>query len=195
MNNPDIHVRPIDPANLAEITLVAERMRLTLIEVEGPEVGGSMYTLDWLVDRVRFHLDPARSEGAVFVAVSPTADLTNIESAVLGHTIVRVESWPENPRFGLFSTTYVAPPHRRSGVASLLLSRGEAWMIARALPSSSTWTSATNHGLIRLYESHGYSIVQTELHEGTGTPMVRLERLLPDSEFDSHPAHTARVGE
>lgn len=191
VNHPIILVRPIDPQSSAEIALVAERMRLTLIEVEGPEVGGSMYTIDWLVDRVRFHLDPARSEGAVFVAAALGSDGQDIHSRVVGHTIVRVESEPERPRFGLFSTTYVAPSRRRSGVAGRLLARGEEWMIARSLPSACTWTSASNQGLIRLYEGRGYSIVESAIHEGTGTRMVRLER--PFTEADIPPPPGALV--
>ena len=46
------HIRAIDPQSRAEVELVASRMRQTLVEVLGEEVGGNMYTMDWLgVDR------------------------------------------------------------------------------------------------------------------------------------------------
>lgn len=158
-----LRVRPLDAESEAELDLVAERMRATLEEVLGEERGRAMYTLDWLRDRVRFHLDPARSTGAVFVAE---------DGAIVGHTIVRVEQDEDGSRFGLFSTTYVAPTHRRAGVAKGLLARGEAWMREHGMRRAATDTSATNEKLISLYEQHGYAIV---LRAGE---MVRLAKAL-----------------
>lgn len=170
-NEPFCTIRSIDPAAEAEIDLVAQRMRQTLIEVEGEATGTALYTLDWLRDRVRFHLDPAQCEGWVMLAETPGGE-------VLGHCIVRVEKDDEGAPFGLFSTTYVVPEARRHGVAVQLLLAGEAWMQARALPRSATWTSATNTKLIGLYEKHGYAIDARHSHATTGTNMVRLARRL-----------------
>jgi len=144
-------IRPLDPAREDEIDLVARRMRQTLEEVLGEARGREVYSLDWLRDRVRFHLDPARSTGAVFLAERG--------GVVVGHTIVRVEQEAGDPGvFGLFSTTWVAPEARRQGVANTLLERGEAWMRERALPRAATYTSTTNAPLIRLYEARSYRV-------------------------------------
>lgn len=159
-------IREIDPGSAGEIALVAERMRATLVEVLGEERAVAMYSIDWLVDRVRHHLDPARSTGAVFVACA--------EREIVGHSIVRVENDGGGASYGLFSTTYVAPEHRRSGVATALLERGEQWMRERALPLAATATSQANAKLIGLYEKHGYTIV---LRAGE---MLRLEKRLED---------------
>jgi len=164
-----MRIRPIDRHAPDEIERVAERMRLTLMEVEGDEVGGALYTLDWLRDRVRWHLDPAACTGEVFVAEAAGED-------VAGHTIVRVETDVLGRRFGLFSTTYVVPAWRRHGVAAALLVHGEEWLRAHGVPSISTWTSATNTPLIALYARHGYSEAERGDHPATGTSMVRLER-------------------
>ena len=48
-------LRPISLADTVAIDLVAERMRATLIEVEGEDAGGAMYSMDWLRD---LGLDP-----------------------------------------------------------------------------------------------------------------------------------------
>jgi len=165
-----VTIRPIDPGVDAELTFVAERMRQTLLEVEG-EVGGTLYTMDWLRDRVAFHLDPARSTGAVFVAVGGEGEL-------VGHTIVRVEHHADGRRFGLFSTTWVEPAARRAGLADRLLARGETWMQGHALPEAATWTSATNHKLIGLYANRGYAPTQSAPNDLTATVMVRLTRAL-----------------
>lgn len=128
-------LRPINPTSDAEINLVAQRMRLTLIEVEGEAVGTALYPLDWLRERVRWHLDPARARAQVCLAIDPAGD-------IVGHMIVRVEADDDGGRFGLFSTTYVRPESRQNGVASALLLHGEQWMCALGLPSAATWTSA-----------------------------------------------------
>ena len=57
-----------------------------------------------------------------------------------------------------------------------MLEAGERWMQSQGLPSSSTWTSATNDKLIRLYNKNGYGEAERHPHPGTGTLMVRLEK-------------------
>lgn len=163
-------IRPLDPTCPDEINLVAQRMRLTLIEVEGEAVGRSMYSMDWLRDRVHWHLDPTCCTGAVFLAIMDDA-------AIAGHTIVRVEHDAQGRRVGLFSTSYVDPAFRRQAVASALLAHGEQWMAAQGLAESSTWTSSTNTPLIGLYARHGYAEAERGTHPGTGTLMVRLAKV------------------
>jgi len=129
------------------ISLIAERMRLTLIEVLGEERGAAMYELDWLLDRVRFHLDPDRSNGCVFVAEDEM-------KKIAGHTIVRMESASE----GLFSTTYVAPEYRGRGVASALIAAGEEWLLNKGAKLIRTNTHPANTGLIQLFINRSYAL-------------------------------------
>ena len=170
MTSQTFSIRAIDPGVPAELDFVGDRMRRTLVEVDG-ERGGALYTPEWLRERAAFHLDASRCTGAVFVAV-------DAGGALVGHTIVRVETHPDGRRFGLFATTWVEPQLRRAGVADALLARGEAWMLAHALSEAATWTSATNEKLIRLYAKHGYAQSDSGPEELTGAPMVRLSRRL-----------------
>jgi GNAT superfamily N-acetyltransferase len=158
-------IRAIDPGNAAEVELVAARMRQTLVEVLGDETGRSLYTMDWLIQRVRWHLDPAKSTAAVFLAETR-------EGRVTGHTIVRIECDDAGKAFGLFSTTFVEPESRRLAVATQLLLRGEAWMRAHGMTEAATYTAETNAKLIGLYHKHGYAIVETR------SEMVRLAKVL-----------------
>lgn len=144
-------IRPVNTASDAEIQLVAERMRLTLVEVLGESTGGAMYTMDWLIQRVRFHLDSAQCTGQVLV--SQAAD-----GAIDGHTIVRIEPTEDIGTIGLFSTIYVDPAARGRGVAKALIAHGEAWMIEHSMPMAATYTASTNTRLHRLFESLGYGI-------------------------------------
>ena len=170
-----MHIRDIDPASTAEVELVARRMRETLVEVEGPERGSTMYTMDWLVARVRWHLDGKSCRGRVLVAELPGKEIA-------GHTIIRVEP-AESGSFGLVSTTYVDPAHRRTGLASAFLDRSERWFREEGMPSCCTWTSGTNEKLIALYERHGYAITESGANDITGTVMVKLsKRLAPPQE-------------
>lgn len=156
-----MRIRELDPDSDIEIDLVATRMRLTLMEVIDPVQGDAMYTLDWLRDRVRFHLDPSR-QAAVFVACAD-------DGTIIGHTIVRAQV-EEDGEFGLFSTTYVVPEARRGGIAQSLLQRGELWMLLQGMLRAATYTSKSNDKLIRLYESRGYAI------DLRSDEMVRLSR-------------------
>ena len=140
-------------------------MQQTLVEVLGQVRGGSMYDVAWLQDRVRFHLDPERCTGAIFVARGPGAEL-------VGHTIVRIEQEPPGPPYGLFSTTQVVEEARRAGVASRLLDRGERWMSEHGLERAATHTAHDNAGLIALYAQRGYEIVLR------ADDMVQLSRAL-----------------
>lgn len=158
----DYFVRPLRRDAADEIDLVAERMRLTLIEVLGPEVGADMYSMDWLRARVRWHLDPARCTGEVLIA--------EIKGAIVGHTIIRLEPNPDGTLTGLFSTIYVAPETRRRGIADALVRHGEAWLTSLQMTTLGTSTSATNTALIALFERHGYAIV---LHD----PKLRMVHL------------------
>ncbi len=166
-----MYIREINPLADDEIELVAQRMRATLIEVEGPEAGVALCSMDWLRDRVRWHLDRDSVTAKVFLAVLPNGD-------IIGHTIVRRELDQAGNAFGLFSTTYVIPTARRGGIADVLLSAGERWMREQSFGSAATWTSSTNLKLIRLYARHGYSQTAQYLYEPTGTLMVKLERRL-----------------
>lgn len=113
----------------------------------GVERGRALYTLEWLQDRVDFHLDPSRSTGEVWLALEG--------DQVLGHSIVRLEEGR-----GLFSTTYVAPEHRRRGVARALVRRGEEWLRERGIGEAATLTAVTNLGLQRLFFELGYAEVE-----------------------------------
>ena len=146
-----IRIREINQEAPAEIQLVAERMRRTLIEVLGEEAGGNMYTMDWLIQRVRFHLDSQQSTGRVFVSEGADGRIT-------GHTIVRLEPDEVEGQIGLFSTTYVEPESRRFGIAAELLKTGENWMREQGMKKAVTYTDVDNAALQKLYLEQGYEL-------------------------------------
>jgi GNAT superfamily N-acetyltransferase len=166
-------VRSLSPSDRAEIEWVARHMRQTLVEVLGAERGEAFYSLEWLRQRVLWHLDPALCTGRVFLLQSQAGEWA-------GHSIVRIEreergmEWGEErgAEFGLFSTTYVEPQFRRLGAASLLLQHGESWMLEQGMRSAATDTAEDNLGLIRTFEKHGYAITVRE------NEMVRLSKSL-----------------
>lgn len=162
-----LHTITLD--DTAAIDLIAQRMRATLVEVEGEAAGGGMYSMDWLRDRVRWHLDGRAAE--VVIAEDPTGE-------IVGHTIYRIEAGPDDTPFGLVSTTYVVPQARRLGVAQQLLARAESWFRGHGLLQCCTWTSSTNAPLIALYARNGFVQVERALNELSRTPMVRLAKQL-----------------
>lgn len=146
-------IREINPSDNAEIELVAARMRLTLQEVLGEERGREMYTMDWLIRRVRFHLD-GECVGQVFVAEEE-------DGHIAGHTNVRLEA-EDGPEIGLFSTIYVEPESRKLGIAKSLIARGEAWFLERNMDEAVTYTDEGNQKLHNLFISLGYNLTPME---------------------------------
>jgi GNAT superfamily N-acetyltransferase len=155
----EIAVRCVAADESATIDTIADRMRLTLAEVLDPEQADAMFSRPELVERVQWHLertDPDR-RADVFVAEDRAG-------AIVGHTMVRVESDPDvaPEPVGLFATTYVDPRCRRSGVAAALLAAGERWMVAQGMTTAVTYTDAENAPLIALYARHGYTWEQID---------------------------------
>jgi GNAT superfamily N-acetyltransferase len=155
-------IRPLNPAAEGEIDLVAERMRLTLIEAVGFEKGSGMYSMEWLRARVRWHLTPEQVKGQVF--------LVEVAGRIAGHTIVRIEVDADGARTGLFATTYVDAGSRRQRLAEALLRRGEEWLAAHDVVAFATNTAEGNAPLIKLFEKHEYQIVRH-------VPEIRMVRL------------------
>ena len=91
------HVRPLDSTCETEADWVANRMQRTLGEVLGP-AGETRYSIEWLRERVLWHVQDEACTGAVYLA-------KNHEGNLLGYTIVRVEEEEARPQFGLFSTS------------------------------------------------------------------------------------------
>lgn len=143
-------------------------MRDTLTEVVGAERGEVMYSMDWLIERVRTHLDSNLSTAQVLVSVNTNGEIT-------GHCIYRIEKAEDGLDYGLFSKTYVIPSARRHGVANKFLIIGEAWMSDNNLRIAATAKSKTNEKLMNLYFRRGYEVVFTN------DEMVRLEKTLPVS--------------
>lgn len=158
-------IREIDPQSEFEINLVAQRMRQTLVEVLGEEKGGSMYTMDWLTERVRWHLDPKNTEGRVFLS-------ENQEGEIIGHAIARIDF---GSSFGYFSTIFVEPSSRRHGIARILMMHVEEWFSKKGMPKV-VYNTAENHvATIDLFKSHGYKISHAE------SEMVQLAKVLSRS--------------
>jgi GNAT superfamily N-acetyltransferase len=145
-------VRAIDPQSRVEVELVASRMRQTLVEVLGEEVGGNMYTMDWLIQRVLWHLDPNQCVGQVFLS-------EDSEGTITGHTIVRIQPDETGKKIGLFSTFFVEPGSRNQAVATSFVAHGEKWMLDHGMITAMTYTAESNDRLKSLLISLGYQAV------------------------------------
>lgn len=157
-------IRPLLPDRESEIAHVAQRMRLTLIEVLGEQAGRGRYSDAWLVDRVRAHLDPTRLNGAGFLA-----ELPNV--GIVGHLLARPEQ-DGTRTIGLIATVYVEPAERGRGIASRLFDAGEAWLRARSLDEIAYDTGEQHRNMIGLLTARAYSIT----HRAQEQQMVRLTR-------------------
>lgn len=150
-----VAVHRVEPDDAATIDLIAQRMRLTLVEVLDETRADEMFDHPALLERVRWHLDRSDPDrrAEVFVAL--------LDGDVVGHTMLRVDD-VDGERLGLFATTYVTPPARRAGAASALLLAGERWMRAQGMTVAATFTDARNDRLLAFYAAHGYECRQLD---------------------------------
>ena len=152
-----MRIRALQAGSNREIELIASRMRLTLVEVLGKDRAEDLYSMDWLRERVRFHLDPMQCHAAVYLAEAE-------DGHILGQSIVRIEparpldAKPSPEEYGLMSTIYVAPEARRAGVAVRLVDQVEAWIQEQGVDRAATNTGQHNLKVIRLFEKRGYTI-------------------------------------
>jgi GNAT superfamily N-acetyltransferase len=157
-------IRDLNPSQHSEIELVANRMRSTLVDVLGKDKGESLYSIDWLINRVNEHIDMGDKSKVILVESE--------KGIIVAHAIVRIDADEEGNEFVFFSTIYVLPESRKSGVASLIINTVDEWCVKKSLSRIIYNTATDNHRLIRLYEKHGYSII---LHDGD---MVKLEKVI-----------------
>lgn len=144
-------IRPIDANSADEIGLVARRMRETLIEVLGEQRGAALYSIDELLQRVRWHLDPAATTAKIFVT-------EDVRGAIIAHAIARIEVDENGDRYGYFSTVFVEPGSRAKGVGTSLIREVEAWLKSMNMPRIVYNTAADHAKLIRLFGRHGFRI-------------------------------------
>ena len=93
-------IREINPASVDEVALVASRMRHTLVEVLGEQRGTELYSMDWLVQRVRWHLNPEQTVAKVFL-------VERTDGWISAHAIARIEHNEHDKPYGYFSTVFV----------------------------------------------------------------------------------------
>jgi GNAT superfamily N-acetyltransferase len=163
-DKPPIHIREINQHSSDEIALVASRMRQTLVEVMGEEKGASFYSMDWLLNRVRWHLSPERVAKVFLVEDS--------NGEILGHAIARIEHDEDQKPFGFFSTIYIDPKLRGTGAASQVVDKVDGWFKSVNAPKI-IYNTAKDHTKLRhLFGKHGYQITEQE------GEMVRLTKQL-----------------
>ena len=162
---PNIRIREINPDSQSEVSLVAERMRLTLIERVGERRAAAMYSMSGLVDRVLWHLDSNRTIAKIYL-------VEDYANRIIAHAIARLERDEEGNVFGYFSTIYVEPGLRNQGVATRLMLKVESWLREMKMSKVVYNTAADHEGLIRLYSRHGYVITHRE------GEMIQLTKLL-----------------
>ena len=146
-----IMIREIDAKSKSEVDLVVGRMRETLITVLGPERGAAIHDLEWLRQRLYWHLDSTKTRAKVFLSENAVGKIT-------GHAIARLERSEDGQEFGFFSTIFVAPEHRKQGIALALMHQVESWFRENNLYKIIYFTAKTNQRLITLFTQNGYQV-------------------------------------
>lgn len=151
----DCRIRELDPESKEEISLVALRMRKTLIEVLGEEKGSALYSMEWLTNRVLWHLDPNQTTANIFL-------IENNNHEILGHAIARIDKDESGNPYGYFSTVFIEPSSRNKGLATSLVLQVESWFKELRM-GKIIYNTAENHSkLIRMFEGLGFQITHRE---------------------------------
>lgn len=158
----NVPIEPIRQTRSSTCGAIAARMRSTLIDVLGDKKGANMYSMDWLVERVQWHLDLGL-KAKIFLAES--------NQEIVAHAIVRTEN-SNDGEFGYFSTIYVAPEFRNKGIAKTLIKTVESWCRQKHLPYMAYNTAENNFRLIELFKNFSFEIIVRE------SEMVQLKKLL-----------------
>lgn len=167
MKEPNFRIREINSNSVDEIKLVAGRMRQTLIEVLGEEKGTKLYSMDWLTERVLWHLDPKLTTAKIFLT-------EDIHGKILGHAISRIETDNSGNHFGYFSTIFVEQNSRGKGIADSLVLHVESWFKQMNM-AKIIYNTAENHSkIIRLFGRHGFNIT----YRNPENEMVQLTKFL-----------------
>lgn len=160
-----LRIREINPESSSEVSLVASRMRQTLVEVLGEEKGAALYSMDWLLERVRWHLDQEQTTAKIFL-------VEDQDGEILAHAIARIEHDDNSRAYGYFSTVFVDPKERDKGIATSLVLHIESWFRDMKM-SKIVYNTAENHfKLIQLFERQGYQITARQ------SEMVQLTKKL-----------------
>ena len=122
---------------------------MTLIDVMGAEKGSSFYSDDWLLDRVRWHLDLGKN-AEILLCVDDTGN-------IVGQAIIRKDLENEC-KFAYFSTIYVDPFWRRKGAAKLLIEEVIEWCRSHNFLKINYNTAADNQNLIELLQKYDFMI-------------------------------------
>ena len=82
------------------------------------------------------------------------------EGELIAHSVLSVREAGSQKAWGYFFTRYVLPEHRRRGVGGLLLDAGIEWFQAAGCRYAEAHTHITNEGLLCLFASRGFQVVE-----------------------------------
>jgi ribosomal protein S18 acetylase RimI-like enzyme len=82
------------------------------------------------------------------------------DGQIVGHSMFSRKETPEGRRFGHFFSRYVEPAHRRRGLGSSLMAKALEWFEEDRPDFLVAHTHATNGSLRRLFERHGFRVVE-----------------------------------
>ncbi|MBT4792132.1 MAG: GNAT family N-acetyltransferase [Halobacteriovoraceae bacterium] len=135
-------IRPIAPNSKEETSLVAKRMKKTLIDVMGEKDGKNYYSDEWLISRVEQHIN-LKENACIFLSEENSGEIS-------GQAIIRIEK-DNGTNYGFFSTIYVAEEFRGKGIAKELIMAVLKWCKDKDLKRV-TYNTAENHtSIINLF--------------------------------------------
>lgn len=159
-----IHLREVDRHNPNEVDLIVGRCMETILEMV-PEFNNDPMLAREVIEDFTFSQMKERIMGATHDPHHKIVVASDLDGEMLGHSIFSIKKDADNFTYGSFFTRYIAPEHRRMGLASRMLQEAEEWMKQMGAQYFLAQTHVKNYKLQNLFRKHGYRV--------TGPKMAR----------------------
>ncbi len=170
----DYRIRDLNQASESEIDTVTRMCMATVLDTipefehDEERARESLPNFTFALMREMIRADFPKPTHRFLVAV-------DVHGKVVGHSMISRKVTPEGQRYGHFFSRYVDPEHRRRGVASRLMEEAMAWFGSYEWDYLLAHTHSTNEPLRRLFERHGFRVVERH-DEPWPSLTLRLDR-------------------
>ena len=152
-----IHIREVDRNNPNEVDLIVGRCMETVLETV-PEFNNDPMMARDALPNFTFEEMKSKILGATHDPHHKIIVASAMDGEMMGHSIFSIKKDSDGFTYGSFFSRYIAPEHRRMGLASRLLEEAEGWMKEMGAQYSQAQTHVKNYKLQNLFRKFGYKV-------------------------------------
>lgn len=177
-----VQIREVDRNNPNEVDLLVGRCMETVLETV-PEFNNDPMLARDALPNFTFEEMKAMILGATHDPHHKIIVASEINGEMMGHSIFSIKKDAEDLTYGSFFSRYIAPEHRRMGLASQLLKDGEKWMQEMGAQYGLAQTHVKNFKLQNLFRKHGYKVTGPKMAKWPYYELRKDLYLNPEPDF------------